>query len=361
MGWSDEFSLCFQKGRHFRHKSEAPRAIDRTADTPARSSTSLNKEVDMATFAYNYILTITESGGDYTVLLDGVPGGTAPFSAADVPLGGNFNQFFENGEIISFGDAVDPPSTGTYVGTVTLNGEQFILLDTGSGFTAFGNVADPTTFEIPPTDPVGTPDFTTSDIQNTAFVDPDTVCFAAGTLISTPGGSTSVETLAIGDLILTADGRTVPVKWIGRQTVQKFFAGERARPVRVAAGALGDSLPHTDLVLTADHALILDGLAINAGALVNGTTITLEPLSAVADRVTYYHVETEKHDVILANGAPAETYVDYVGRQAFDNHAEYVALYGEARTIAEMPLPRVSIARLVPPALEARLAGVVAA
>jgi hypothetical protein len=187
------------------------------------------------------------------------------------------------------------------------------------------------------------------------------VCFAPGTLIATPKGETAVEALQIGDLVTTAAGRTVPVKWIGRQTVVKLFAGDRARPVRVAAGALGDGLPHTDLVLTADHALIIDGLAINAGALVNGTTIMLDPLAALPDRVTYYHVETEEHDVILANGAPAETFVDYVDRQVFDNHAEYVKLYGEERIITEMSLTRISTARLLPPALRKRLAGRAAA
>lgn len=180
-----------------------------------------------------------------------------------------------------------------------------------------------------------------------------TLCFAAGTLISTLTGDARVEDLEIGTLVITADGRTVPVKWIGRQTVVAAFAGERARPVRVAAGALGDGLPHTDLVLTADHALILDGLAINAGALVNGTTITRDP---APERATYYHVETEAHDAILANGVAAESFVDYVGRRAFDNHAEYVALYGEDLTIAEMPLPRVTSARHVPAALRTRLA-----
>lgn len=186
-------------------------------------------------------------------------------------------------------------------------------------------------------------------------------CFGAGTLIATPKGETVVEALDIGDLVTTADGRTVPVKWIGRQTVQKFFAGERARPVRVAAGALGNGLPHTDLVLTTDHALILDGFAINAGALINGTTITLDPLATLPDRVTYYHIETEAHDVILANGAAAETYIDYVGRQAFGNYGEYLALYGEERTIPEMPQPRISSARLVPPSVKAQLNGKYAA
>ena len=126
-------------------------------------------------------------------------------------------------------------------------------------------------------------------------------------------------------------------------------------PVRVTAGALGDGLPHSDLVLTPDHALILDGLAITAGALVNGTTITLDPLDALPETVTYYHVETDAHDVILAHGAAAETFVDAVTRRRFDNHSEYAALYGEDRVIEEMPLPRVASARLVPAGLRARL------
>ncbi|EPX85328.1 Hint domain-containing protein [Salipiger mucosus] len=190
-----------------------------------------------------------------------------------------------------------------------------------------------------------------------AFVDENsTICFAAGTLIATPEGERAVETLEVGDLVTTASGRTVPVKWLGRQTVHKLFTpAERFVPVRVAAGALGKGLPHSDLVLTADHALILDGLAINAGALVNGTTVAWEPMGSLPERVTYYHVETEDHDVILANGAAAETYVDYVQRRAFDNYGAYLELYGEERTIAEMPLPRVSSARLVPPAIRAQL------
>ncbi|MCC1495125.1 Hint domain-containing protein, partial [Cognatishimia sp. F0-27] len=162
-------------------------------------------------------------------------------------------------------------------------------------------------------------------------------CFAAGTLILTPRGERQVEELVMGDQISTADGKTVAVKWIGRQSVHKLFTpAERFVPVRVTAGALDNDLPHTDLVITADHALIIDDLAINAGALVNGTTIAYEPIDTLPERITYYHIETEDHDVILANGAPAETYVDYVQRRVFDNYQEYVDLYGEERTIAEM-------------------------
>lgn len=180
-------------------------------------------------------------------------------------------------------------------------------------------------------------------------------CFAPGTGIATPAGEVAVERLSIGDPILTADGRSVPVRWIGRQTVSKLFAGDRARPVLIRAGALGQGLPHRDLTVTADHGMILDGFVINAGALVNGTTITRLPLSDLPARVTYYHVETAAHDVILAHGAPTETFVSYAGRAAFDNHAEYLALYGADRGMAELPLPRITCARQIPSALRIRL------
>ena len=291
----------------------------------------------MATFVANF--SISDPHSDGSIFFPN----TDPVFVEDGDTGDA--ALFEPGETLFINNTV----TASYVGTVTINGEIFIVVDFGGFYELYGNVADPNTFNPGATYDIGS--------INSAAVDPNLVCFAPGTLIATPEGERAVERLHIGDLIRTADGRSVPVKWIGRQTVQTFFAGERARPVRVAAGALGNGLPHSDLVITADHALILDGLAITAGALVNGTTITLDPLAALPDRVTYYHVETEGHEVILANGAAAETFVDYAGRKVFDNHADYVALYGDARTSVEMPLPRVVTARLVPPSIRARLQG----
>jgi len=180
-------------------------------------------------------------------------------------------------------------------------------------------------------------------------------CFAEGTLISTAQGPRPVENLSIADTIYTASGRPCDVKWIGRQTVYKLFCGQRMQPVRIQAGALGDGLPHTDLTVTADHGMIVDGLVINASALVNGTTIDWVPLAELPDSFTVYHVETEDHDVILANGAAAETFIDYVGRAAFDNHGEYLELYGCERIIPEMARPRISTPRLLPDAIKARL------
>ena len=299
----------------------------------------------MATFQTNYFVSLFEG-----------PAGTLNINAASSdPLSRTLDDGDPGSTAFEPSDAltVDGQSR-TYLGTQLINGETFVIVQTGSTYFAYGLVPDPATFDS--TLSAGT--FGIATLQNTAGVEVSTLCFAPGTLIATPAGEKTVETLQIGDLILTADGRNIPVRWIGRQTVVAAFAGDRARPVRIAAGALGNGLPHSDLILTADHALILDGLAINAGALVNGTTITRDPAPA---RATYYHIETEGHEVILANGAPAETYIDYVGRQAFDNHAEYITLYGDARIITEMPLPRVVSGRLASAALLSQKGGRTAA
>lgn len=195
-------------------------------------------------------------------------------------------------------------------------------------------------------------------------------CFAAGTMIATDNGEVAVETLRTGDSVRTSDGAVTAVKWIGRQTMVPMFAGARCQPVRIRAGALGHGLPHSDLTVTADHGMVFypssgetveettqDGLVINASALVNGGAIDWLPMAELPDRFTVYHIETAAHDVILANGAAAETFIDYAGRRQFDNYAEYIALYGDDRVVAENPLPRISAARLVPPAIRQRIAG----
>ena len=248
---------------------------------------------------------------------------------------------------------------GTYLGSFvqTIDGVDVTFLVVRS----FGPASASTTYAI-----ANLPSSLTSSGAQVNDLLPDTLptlntaalaeCFAAGTMIATPDGECAVEDLAIGDVIVTADGHTVPVRWVGRQTLHKIFTPpHRFTPVRVKAGALGDGLPHADLVLTADHALIIDGLAINAGALVNEITIAFEPFAALPERITLYHVETESHDVILANGAPAETFIDYLGRGAFDNYEEYLSLYGDQPVIAEMPFPRVSSRRQLPSDLRQRL------
>ena len=191
-----------------------------------------------------------------------------------------------------------------------------------------------------------------ADDSSVQTLTPNAACFAVGTMIATARGEVAVEKLAIGDNVMLGDGSEVSIKWIGRQSISKLFGGAGAQIVRIAAGTIGN---HSDLCVTADHGMIVDGLIINASALVNGGTIAFVPPAELDDKFTVFHIETENHDVILANGAAAETFVDAVGRTAFDNYQEYLDLYGVERIIPEMDLFRISSQRLLPNPISNRL------
>lgn len=185
-------------------------------------------------------------------------------------------------------------------------------------------------------------------------------CFYPGTLIATADGEKAVEDLKVGDLVATADGRLMPVRWLGKQVVSRLFTDElRALPVRIKAGALAEGLPRRDLLVSAAHAMHVGGVLVHAGALVNGSSIVRE--YDVPQTITYYHVEVEEHALLLAEGAATESYVDNVDRGAFSNYAEYVALYGNASVIREMDLPRAKSARQVPDAVRSQIAARAAA
>ncbi|NNM57684.1 Hint domain-containing protein [Acidocella sp.] len=148
-------------------------------------------------------------------------------------------------------------------------------------------------------------------------------CFAAGTRILTSRGEVAVEALGVGDVVITHAGEEQPVVWIGRRAVEigAQTRPEAVRPVVIEAEALGEGVPGRRLVVSPDHALFLDGVLVPAKELLNWTTIRQD--NAV-ERVTYYHVELARHDVIFAEGAPVESYLDTGHRGIFDNAAESV-------------------------------------
>ena len=240
--------------------------------------------------------------------------------------------------------------SGTYAGTITVNGKLFPVLATGSSdYTVlYDNATDQAQGAI---------DFPNHASIASALNTADfTACFLTGTAIAAPTGNVAVETLSIGDTVLNADGAEVAVKWIGRQTVKTMFKpAERVAPVRFAAGSLGEGLPMSDLTVTADHGMLVSGIICHAGALVNGTTITRVPMEEMGESYTVYHIETEAHEIILANGAPAETFIDNVSRRVFDNYAEFEALYGDVPEMEELPYPRAMSARQVPDWMQRKL------
>ena len=182
-------------------------------------------------------------------------------------------------------------------------------------------------------------------------------CFLAGTLILTEDGEKSVEALKIGDRLQTLSGQIEPIKWIGQQTYHRATAHPlRSHPIQIKPGALGGNLPQRDLFVSPDHALLVDGLLINAGALTNGASIV--QVQPTAERFTYYHIELHHHALILAEGAAAESYLPQTqSRDTFHNGDEYATLYPEKTIMSLLPMnyPRVSSKRQLPRFVSKRL------
>lgn len=182
----------------------------------------------------------------------------------------------------------------------------------------------------------------------------ESVCFVGGTQIAVPGGTADIASLRMGDLVVLSDGRVAPIRWMGRLVIATRFADWlKTAPVRISAGALDENLPVRDLLVSPCHALLVDGVLVQAGALVNGSTIVRQ--RSVPETFTYYHVELEGHELIVAEGVAAETFVDNADRMNFDNWAEHQALFGTDVQIAEMAAPRAKSARQVPAATLRRL------
>jgi hypothetical protein len=177
-------------------------------------------------------------------------------------------------------------------------------------------------------------------------------CFCTGTRIATPGGFKNVEDLVAGDELLTAAGDVTSVTWLGWRKVDvRFSKPSSVNPICISKDALMPGVPERDLWVSEDHAIEIDGSLYHAGLLVNGTTI-YRVVRMPPDGFTYYHIETRAHELILAENLPAETYVNHAVASPFDNADSRDA----GRVVAEMDLPRITAARLVPESLRARLA-----
>ncbi len=131
-------------------------------------------------------------------------------------------------------------------------------------------------------------------------------CFARGTGVLTPHGYRPVEELRPGDPVINAAGERRAVRWIGWRTLDLASgAAHAARPVIILPGAFGPGKPFKTLRLSPLHCIYAQGVLIPVTHLVNGATI-LRDMSAPA--MTYYHVELDRHDVLLAEGLECESY-----------------------------------------------------
>jgi len=288
---------------------------------------------DTYLFSYNSGTLVIASGATATGT-EIIVADNANYNATSVPVGDSIDD----------SDGIAPPGD-QFVGSGTVNGVTGYFVQTDFGHYDFFVLSGSPSPAASGDGQIPLSSLDTTDAWNLE-------CFAAGTLIATPEGDRAVETLAAGDLVLNADGIGRPVRWLGRSTRARLFADPtRVFPIRIKAGALGDSLPRRDLLLSPGHAVLIDGVLVQAAALVNGTSIVRE--TPPADIFTYYHVELDGHDLLLAEGVASESFLLGGEDMGFENLAERPT---DLPVAAEMAYPRVKASRQVPASVRGLIA-----
>lgn len=171
--------------------------------------------------------------------------------------------------------------------------------------------------------------FNVTNLNGTTLTEETVPCYCRGTSVLTERGPVAVENLLIGDRIVTRNAGLKPIKWIGTRSYRgRFVVGRKdILPVCLKAGSLEDGVPRRDLWVSPHHAMYIDGVLIEARNLLNGVSIVqVEDV----EMVEYFHVELDTHDVIFAEGALSETFVDDDNRGMFQNALEFAALFPDS-------------------------------
>lgn len=154
-------------------------------------------------------------------------------------------------------------------------------------------------------------------------------CFLQGTVIETVEGPRAIEDLSPGDRLLTVFRGASPIRWIARTSHKRDDLSRPwnrdLMPIRIARSALGPDVPRADLYVTRSHALFFDGILMQAGSLLNGTTITTDE-AGDRNELLYFHIKLEAHDVIYAEGASCESMLNVDVSAA--NFSDYIERYG---------------------------------
>lgn len=226
---------------------------------------------------------------------------------------------------------VDPD--GTWVYTVDNSIAAIQDLDTGDTITEVFTVSTTIGF--------------TTTVTVTINGQDEPPCFVRGTMIETPRGPRLIETLKIGDEVLTLDEGVQEIRWVGSKLVNLRDAQDfdSLRPVRILKDCFGPNVPSRDLLVSPMHRMLVTGprallyfgtgeVLCAAKMLVNNQTIVRDP----APEVEYFHILFDQHQVIRANDCATESFLPgTVGLSNFDREAqeEVFALFPELRALPE--------------------------
>lgn len=263
------------------------------------------------------------------------------------PLGSDASRYFlvrtqgsgdpiQNGEFFKIVNAVSDGQGGWVQGTTTIASgltatpDAYDRVATGDNYNVFGFGGGPkfvvkldgfngaTSMTVAKgQDATGTGGDGELSLAELTAANPDAViCFAAGTLIDTRTGSVPVETLAVGDEVLTLDHGFQPIRWIGRSRVTLSGTGSALRPVRFRRNCFGPDYPDKDVLVSPAHRLLLEGwrcellfaedqVLIPAKFLVNRRTVVREDTIASVD---YWHFLLNDHEIVYSSGLRSESF-----------------------------------------------------
>ena len=157
-----------------------------------------------------------------------------------------------------------------------------------------------------------------------AFENTGVVCFTLGTLIATQLGPIPVEHLVEGTMIQTMDNGYQPLRLIGSRHIGKeeLAQNTKLRPIRIGRAASCHASLNRDLVVSPqDRILVASKIALRmfdepeilvpANKLLDCDGVTL---AHDFKEVTYFHLLFDAHEIVFANGLPAESL--HLGKQA---------------------------------------------
>lgn len=269
------------------YNSRAPSWIGETFTFNGGLSTLIEITDDDDQFEDGYV----ETGGAQTLTQDVIINGTTYLAGSVIEnefsmLDAAGNEVFVvriGGVNIGFGylSGQEPIKGETFTGTVGRDGDAF---DSGDGISSsepYSNIA----------------------------------CYAEGTLIMTPDGERHVENLRPGDHIMTLDRGAQPIRWMRRNTYALEQATTDDKPVQIKAGALGRNLPAQNLIVSAQHRILVGGAGQLDGAFTNEAFAPAKSLTAVPGirhmkgktEITWIHFACDRHEVVTANGCLSES------------------------------------------------------
>lgn len=212
----------------------------------------------------------------------------------------------------SLGVASINPNTGEW--TYTVNQSDFDDIPFGT------TVTDTFTVQVTGLDFL----FQPYDLTQEITIILEGVCFTAGTLILAEKGNQKIETLSVGDNVMTVDRGLQPIRWVESSALSpdRLRDNPAMRPVRIKAGSLGAGRPERDLLVSQQHRILVSGPKVELlfgapDALVAAKHLCSWPGIAIDtsdDPVEYFHILLDSHEILTAEGALAESL--YLGEES---------------------------------------------